>query len=239
MKNNINSNIYVESPVRRKSNLSLKRDVNEIRNHETDSKNVQLLQKKYPIPAPRASIEKNHPTRNSILTESMRNVTSEYGEESDLQAHINSKANYREDKVKLETNEHEVSKYKSSQEDFHDDISIEEHVEKEFDVSVDVHQKYHDETTNDELNEASEENSSDDAEESSMTNRSILDNNEQLNSTRLVYSSESDDDGSIEDSREHLRDDFSPVSASEIKLKKPVPGSKIDNLRSQIELQVS
>ena len=43
----------------------------------------------------------------------------------------------------------------------------------------------------------------------------------------------------MEDVEEEERNLCSPIGASQIKLKQPAPGSKIDNLKKQIEQQVT
>ena len=232
MKNNINSNIYVESPVRRKSNLSSKRDAIEIRNHETDSADVHDLQKKYPIPAPRASIERNSSTKSTMIVESIKNASSEYVGDPHILAHDNFEQNYHKDK--------EVSKCESTEEELQDNPSIEESHDQEFDVSVDVHYKHQDDTTNEDGSETEDEETDLDEQNSSMTNGSIMNSNKKKTPARVIslVNSTDDEDTSVEESNEYLRDCCSPISASEIKLKKPVPGSKIDNLRNQIEIQV-
>ena len=40
------------------------------------------------------------------------------------------------------------------------------------------------------------------------------------------------------ESQEDISEDYHPIDAAEIKLKKPAPGSKIDHLKTQIEQQV-
>ena len=40
------------------------------------------------------------------------------------------------------------------------------------------------------------------------------------------------------DGQEDIGEDYHPIDASEIKLRKPPPGSKIDHLKTQIEQQV-
>ena len=197
------------------------------------------MQKKYPIPAPRASIEKSNATQNVIIAEKIENVSADYEKDSKLHTYINPNDNNHNSNGMLDKNDDEELRCESVNDEAEENISVEELISQEFDVSVDVHYKQEDETKTEEQSESIEEDSDED-EEDSMTDRSIVNNSKPKTATRLVYSSESseDNDGFDQESCRYQRDSFSPVSASDIRLKKPIPGSKIDNLRSKIEQQV-
>ena len=174
-----------------------------------------------------------------MIAEKIKHASSEHEKDSKLHAYMNPYDNNHDSNGMLDENDDEESKCESANDVDEENVSVEELIDQEFDVSVDVHYKQEDETKTEEQSESIDEDSDED-EEGSMTDRSIVENSKPNIATRLVYSSESseDNDGFDQESSRYERDCFSPVSASDIRLKKPIPGSKIDNLRSKIEQQV-
>ena len=174
-----------------------------------------------------------------MIAEKIKHPSSEHEKDSKLHAYMNSYDKNHDSNGMLDTNDDEDLKCESANDGSEENVSVEELIDQEFDVSVDVHYKQEDETKTEEQNECIDEDSDED-EEGSMTDRSIVENSKPNIATRLVYSSESseDNDGFDQESSRYERDCFSPVSASDIRLKKPIPGSKIDNLRNKIEQQV-
>ena len=197
------------------------------------------MQKTYPIPAPRASIEKSNTTRNVIIAGNVKHASPEHEKDSKFLAYRNPNDSNIDSNGMLDIDNDGELKCESENDEAEENISVEELIDHEFDVSVDVHYKLEDETKTEEQSESIDEDSDED-EDDSTTNRSIVASSKPKIATRLVYSSESseDKDDFDQDSSRYERDCFSPVSASDIRLKKPIPGSKIDNLRSKIEQQV-
>ena len=174
-----------------------------------------------------------------MIAGNVKHASPEHDENSKVLAYRNSNASNIDSNGMLNTNNEGELKCESENAEAEENISAEELIDHEFDVSVDVHYKLEDETKTEEQTESIDEDSEED-EEDSMTNKSIVASSKPKIATRLVYSSESseDNDDFDQDSSRYERDCVSPVSASDIRLKKPIPGSKIDNLRSKIEKQV-
>ena len=230
---NKKSNIYVESPFRRKSTA----------HDDTNVKDGQKVDKNPPIPAPRSNVgrkesnsSENLPSPDTVCKKKMADNTSDQVSDTQSPLEMRSTCERRYSPgldSKLETDDQEVW---NSQ-------SVEDTPNVSFEASVDVHNMIDRDTIdviddNDD-NDAEIEDPSlqtEDVEKHDSNTNDVF-----TNATKRLSLTQNDavNDENIQiESQEDISEDYHPIHASEIKLKKPPPGSKIDHLKTQIEQQV-
>ena len=227
---NKKSNIYVESPCIRKSTL----------HDNTNVKDGQKVDKNPPIPAPRANVGRKESNSSEHLPspDKMKMAARTSGQVSDTQSPLEMRSTCERRyspglDSKLETDDQEVW---NSQ-------SVEDTPNVSFEASVDVHNMIDRDTIdviddNDD-NDAEIEDPSlqtEDVEKHDSNTNDVF-----TNATKRLSLTQNDavNDENIQiEGQEDMSEDYHPIDASEIKLKKPPPGSKIDHLKTQIEQQV-
>ena len=230
---NKKSNIYVESPCIRKSTL----------HDNTNVKDGQKVAKNPPIPAPRANVGRKEsnssehlPSPDTVYKKKMTDKTSDQVSDTQSPLEMRSTCERRYSPgldSKLETDDQEVW---NSQ-------SVEDTPNVSFEASVDVHNMIDRDTI-----DVIDDNDDNDAEiedpslqTADVEKHDSNTNDVFTNATKRLSLTQNDavNDENIQiESQEDISEDYHPIDASEIKLKKPPPGSKIDHLKTQIEQQV-
>ena len=227
---NKKSNIYVESPCIRKSTL----------HDNTNVKDGQKVDKNPPIPAPRANVGRKESNSSEHLPspDKMKMAARTSGQVSDTQSPLEMRSTCeRRYSPGLD------SKHKTDDQEVWNSQSVEDTSNVSFEASVDVHNMIDRDTIdviddNDD-NDAEIEDPSlqtEDVEKHDSNTNDVF-----TNATKRLSLTQNDavNDENIQiEGQEDMSEDYHPIDASEIKLKKPPPGSKIDHLKTQIEQQV-
>ena len=230
---NKKSNIYVESPCIRKSTL----------HDNTNVKDSQKVAQNPPIPAPRANVGRKEsnssehlPSPDTVYKKKMTDKTRD--QVSDTQSPLEMRSTYeRRYSPGLD------SKHKTDDQEVWNSQSVEDTSNVSFEASVDVHNMIDRDTI-----DVIDDNDDNDAEiedpslqTADVEKHDSNTNDVFTNATKRLSLTQNDavnDENILIDSQEDLSEDYHPIDASEIKLKKPPPGSKIDHLKTQIEQQV-
>ena len=196
-----------------------------------------------PIPAPRANVgrkgsnsSEHLPSPDTVYKKKMADKTTDQVSDSQSPLEIRSVCESRYSPgldSKLKTDDQEVL----------DSQSVEDTSNVSFEASVDVHNMIDRDAI-----DVIDDNDDDDAEmgDPSLQTENIekhdSNTNDVFTKTTERLSLTHNDAVNYEniqiDSHEDISEDYHPIDASEIKLKKPPPGSKIDHLKTQIEQQV-
>ena len=227
---NKKSNIYVESPFRRKSTA----------HDDTNVKDGQKVDKNPPIPAPRSNVGRKESNSSEHLPspDKMKMAARTSGQVSDTQSPLEMRS-ISEGRYSPGLD----SKLKTDDQEVWDSQSVEETSNVSFEASVDVHNMI-DRDTIDVIDD-NDDNAAE-IEDPSLQTETVdkHDSNTHdvfTNATKQLSLTQNDavNDENIQiSSPEHISEVYHPIDASEIRLKKPPPGSKIDHLKTQIEQQV-
>ena len=196
-----------------------------------------------PIPAPRANVgrkgsnsSEHLPSPDTVYKKKMADKTTDQVSDSQSPLEIRSVCESRYSPgldSKLKTDDQEVL----------DSQSVEDTSNVSFEASVDVHNMIDrdaiDVIDDNDDNDAEIQDPSFQTEDvekhDSNTNDVFTKTTERLS---LTHNDAVNYENIQIDSHEDISEDYHPIDASEIKLKKPPPGSKIDHLKTQIEQQV-
>ena len=242
VKKNINSNIYVESPIKRKSKVlqkSTDRDLPE--RDKTDTITLSSLQspeKICPVPAPRASVLKNLMVTSK---EDEEEIHFEHERDSETVDQLKGIPKHHLERFSSVGNQNQSLNCEKTFEESRYSPSIDTMSNESFDVSVDIHHKPYKHGTVVNISDADENESDSEIQNARMTVDKFQNVGKNSNEFEIFSDRHSDDDDIDEyavDSNEDIRELYSPIIASEIKLKKPTPGSKIETLGNQIQQQV-
>ena len=236
---NVNSNIYVESPVKRKSNPLFGHKILELENTNQNIPSSQHFIKTHPIPAPRSSVGKNSLNSHMVVTKETQNIS---GVNQPSSSNAEEFESHSISKVGNQTSISEFEAINAEHESIQS-LSMDETTDEPFDVSVDVHHKTHKQT---DISQSDTDDNDDEGAGTQIfgTTNFISDNDaiecaDKFQMSSVINVDSGEDDEYMHDSSQDYRELYSPISASEIRLKKPPPGSKIDNLKNQIEKQVT
>ena len=238
VKKNINSNIYVESPIKQKSTVSTKRDLHERDKTDTAiSSSLQSTDKSCPVPAPRASVLKN----NMVASNGMTGTDFEHVRDSTTVDQSKVSPKHLVERFSPEGNQDQILECARTVKEFCYSPSIDTKSNESFDVSADIHHTPHKSSTVITISDTDDKESESEIEKARMTVDEFQNIGMPRNESELLslHHSHDDDIGDYTvDSNEDIRELYSPILASEIKLKKPTPGSKIEILGNQIQQQV-
>ena len=227
---NKKSNIYVESPCIRKSTL----------HDNTNVKDSQKVAQNPPIPAPRANVGRKESNSDEDLPspDKMKMAERTRGQVSDTQSPLEMRSTCeRRYSPGLD------SKLKTDDQEVWNSQSVEDTSNVSFEASVDVHNMI-DRDTIDVIDD--NDDNDDDIESPGVQTEDVEKHDSNTNdvftnATKRLSLTQNDavNDENIQiEGQEDMSEDYHPIDASEIKLKKPPPGSKIDHLKTQIEQQV-
>ena len=203
----------------------------------------QTLDKNPPIPAPRTNVGRKGSNASKHLTspdtaykKKMADKTTD--QVSDTQSPLEMRS-----ACESRYSPGLDSKLKTEDQEAWDSQSVEDTSNVSFEASVDVHNMIDRNTIG--LIDDNDDNDAE-IEDPSLQTESIEKHDSNTNdvftnATKRLSLTQNDavnDEHMQIDGQEDIGEDYHPIDASEIKLRKPPPGSKIDHLKTQIEQQV-